>query len=136
MTETVVRLLSREDILSAEDLQQEVVEVPEWGGSLYVRGMDGTSRDAFERDMVTIKGKDVSTNWQNFRAKLVARCAVDAEGKRLFTDSDAAALGRKSAAALQRVFVVAQRLNGLSDAEVEELTADLKADQNGASGSD
>ena len=56
------------------------------------------------------------------RVDHVGICVVDDAGERLFTDKDAAELGKKSAAALDRVFAVAQRLNGLSPSDVEELT--------------
>jgi hypothetical protein len=121
-----VRILGRSDILEAVDLQREIVDVPEWGGSVYVQGMSGTSRDSFERSMVEIRGKESTVNWKNLRAKLVARCIVDSEGVRIFHDLDIEELGNKSAAALQRVFLVAQRLSGMADDEVEELTESLK----------
>jgi hypothetical protein len=43
----------------------------------------------------------------------------DASGERLFADSDIALLGRKSARALDRVFSVAQRLNGIGAEQVD-----------------
>ncbi len=128
-------ILTREDILSAPDLQQETVAVPEWGGSVFVRGLDGMQRDSFERSMVDIKGKDSVVNYANFRGKMVARSVVDENGKRVFKDSDAENLGKKSGKALGRVFDVAQRLSGMSDEDVEELTAALKDDPSADSGS-
>ena len=47
---------------------------------------------------------------------------VDAQGQRLFSEADVAALGKKSAAALGRVYDAAARLAGLSAEDVEELT--------------
>jgi len=114
-------LLTRDAILQADDLPRELVEVPEWSGSVYVRALTGIERDAFEQSVVEQKGKSTKMNLRNIRAKLVALTAVDEEGKRLFTDDDAALLGKKSAAALDRVFDVAQRLSGLRQEDVEEL---------------
>lgn len=118
-------LLTRDAILTAVDLQQEEVQVPEWGGAVMVRGLSGTDRDAFEQDIVRMKrsGKSTTTEMDlhNVRAKLCVRCIVDENGERLFDDADMEALGRKSATALQRVFDAAQRLSGLSDQDVEEL---------------
>lgn len=122
----VVRILGRDDILAAPDLQTQVVDVPEWGGSVIVQGLTGVDRDYFERSMLDIKGDNAAINWRNFRAKLVARAVVDSEGRRLFLETDVDALGKKSAKALQRVFRVAQELSGLADDEVEELTEGLK----------
>jgi hypothetical protein len=116
-------ILSRDDILRAADLPTEEVHVPEWGGSVLVRGMTGAERDAFESSVVELKAgnKATSVNMQNIRAKLVALTVVDEKGERLFSQADVELLGNKSAAALQRIFEAAQRLSGLTQADVEEL---------------
>ena len=126
-------LLTKDAILSANDLVTEDVEVPEWGGTVRVRAISGTERDTFEQTIVTRRGKNVQTNLANIRAKMVALCVVDESGQRLFNDSDVAALGKKSAAALDRVFTVAQRLAGLTDEDVDELAENLESGQNAAS---
>ncbi len=114
--------LTRDEILSAHDLATETVAVPEWGGEVLVRGLSGRERDGFEASVLEMRGQDTKVNLINLRAKLVAHCVIDAEtGRRLFGDADIAALGDKSALALQRVFDVAQRLSGLSRSDVEEL---------------
>ena len=118
-------LLTRDSILKADDILSEDVEVAEWGGTVRVRGLTGAQRDQFESSIVSLKmgskGTHQDVNMQNVRAKLVALSVVDADGKRLFSDSDIKALGMKSAVALQRVFDVAQRLSGITETDVEEL---------------
>lgn len=114
-------LLTRDSILQAQDIQTEDVEVPEWGGTVRVRGLTGAQRDQFESSIVSLKGKRQDINMQNVRAKLVALSVVDEEGQRIFQDDDIRALGMKSAVALQRVFDVAQRLSGITEDDVEEL---------------
>lgn len=128
-------LLSKDDILKAEDLEREEVEVPEWHGSVLVRALTGTERDAYEASMVSQRGKDVVRNMANIRAKLVARCCITEDGERMFTDQDANALGRKSAAALDRVFEVAARLSRLNEDDIEELAGNCDADPSGDSSS-
>jgi len=110
-------VLTRDAILGADDLPKQEVEIPEWGGSVFVRTMTAGERDAYESSML-LNGKP---NLANMRAKLVVRTAVDEEGKRLFADADAEALGKKSASAVDKLFGVAQRLNGLTKKDVEEL---------------
>lgn len=126
-------LLSRDQILQADDLTHEDVEVPEWGGTVRVRTLTGSERDAFEQSVITRRGKQVDMNLENLRAKLAALTIVDEDGERLFSEADVQALAQKSAAALSRVFTVAQRLNGLTDGDVEELTENLSGGPNGAS---
>ena len=112
-------MLNREAILSSVDLPKELVNVPEWGGDLYVSTLNGTQRDSFEASM---QGKKNKLNLENVRARFAVLTICDEGGTRLFTDHDAKALGEKSAAALDRVFAVAQRLNGFSDEDSRELS--------------
>ena len=126
-------LLTRDAILAAPDMLTEEVPVPEWGGTVLVRGLTGTERDAFEEEMVTGKGKNRDVNLSNFRARLIVKSVVDKAGKRLFTQADMVALGGKSAAAIQRVFQVAMRLSGMSEEDVEELTKNSEPGQSDSS---
>ena len=115
-------MLTRDAILAASDLPRELVEVPEWGGSVYVATMTGTERDAFEAAILDLKRRGAAkVNLENVRAKLLVRVLVDEAGNRLFSDADAEVLGRKSAAALDRLWAVAQRLNAMTDRDVEDL---------------
>jgi hypothetical protein len=123
-------------ILDLPDLTSEEVEVPEWGFRLRVRSLTGTERDAFEASLLQTRGKDREINLRNMRAKLVAQSVRKADDSRVFSDAQVEALGRKNAAALQRVFRVAQRLSGLAEDEVEELTRELGEDPSVGSGSD
>ena len=66
-------------------------------------------------------GLPVTPKVDDFRARFVGLCLVDEMGERLFSDHEVAQLGTKSAAALDRVFRVAQTLNALGDAAVGEL---------------
>ena len=120
-------LLTRDQILTADDLVTETVEVPEWGGSVLVRGMSGTQRDKFEADIVNARGqKDVRLNMANIRARLVAASLVDENGDLLFDIKDITALGKKSAVALQRVFDKAKILSGIVEDDVQELADKLE----------
>ncbi|MFE4717855.1 hypothetical protein ACFRLW_15775 [Streptomyces sp. NPDC056728] len=116
--------LSADDILKADDLLREDVEVPEWGGTVLVQGMNGTARDLFEASMLNDSMDGVSKDkaMDMYRARLAAACIVDKDGKRLFQGAAIKRLGEKSAQALSRVVEVASRLSGLSDSDVEELT--------------
>lgn len=111
-------ILSRDSILSANDLKKELVSVPEWGGDIYISLMTGESRDAWEQSLVSDKG----ANLDNIRARLIAFTAVGEDGKRLFTNSDAQLLGQKSCVALERCVKVAQKINRLTSDDLEALS--------------
>jgi hypothetical protein len=124
--------LTREGILAISDIQRETVDVPEWKGTVLVQGLTGDERDDFEATCVQGRGRKTEVNLRNFRAKLVVRACRDAEGQRLFGDDDAPALGRKSAAAINRVFEVAARLSGLTEEDMEELAGNSVRGRSGA----
>lgn len=129
------KYLSRDAILQAQDIQREEVAVPEWGGTVLVRGLTGKERDGLEASMIEGKGKKANVNLANLRAKLVSRAIVDENNQRMFTDADIQALSGKSAAALNRVYEVAQRLSGITQEDVDELTKNSEAAQSEDSGS-
>lgn len=145
-------LLTREMILAARGrLKAELVEIPDWAGSVVVVELTGRDRDAFEAEMIQLStnGKQ-SMNLRNIRAKLCARAIVDPDDyeiindapklreghtpHRLFTDLEANDLGDLSAEGLEKIFSVAQRLSGISKKDVDTLTGDLKNDQSANSG--
>ena len=128
-------ILNRQLILDAIDQKIEQVEVPEWGGTVFVRSLNGTERDAYETEMVRFgtDGKPKEVRLQNMRAKLCALTICDETGNRLFSDKDVDALGEKNAAVLQKVFGVAQRLSGLTKRDMIELADGLKKDQSDGS---
>jgi hypothetical protein len=109
--------LTKQQILSAQDLETETVKVPEWGGEVIVRTITGKERDSFESQLMKEEG-----GMSNIRAKFVAATLVDEQGKRVFNELEVHELGEKSASALDRVFAVGQKLAGLGERDVEELT--------------
>lgn len=110
--------LTRDQILSAQDIRTESVEVPEWGGSVLVKVMTGTEREELEtviRDRMLL-GKV----GENMRATLVLFTVVDESGALLFTQADLPVLAQRSAVALTRVAEAAQRINAMRDGDIEE----------------
>lgn len=124
-------LLTKEQILAAQDQPTKDVAVPEWGGDVRIRTMSASERDKWESDTYA----DGKVNTLDFRARFCALCIVDEQGARLFTDEEVSALGRKSAAALQRVFNEAQALNALSNKDVKELEGNSDAAPEGGNSS-
>ena len=115
-------LLTREQILARKgDLPREVVPVPLWGGDVIVRALTAKERDEYEVSNLVKKGKNYEQNFANMRARLVVRCTIDEAGARLFNDKDVDALGDLLGAAVDTVYSVAARLNGITKADEEEL---------------
>ena len=136
-----LKLLTRDDILAADDRATETVEVPEWGGAVKVRALSGIERDHYMQSLYTMRptaqgGMEIANvNLEGSQARLVSLAACDDAGERLFSEADVLALGGKSGAALARVYTVASNLSRLGQS-IEQVKADLGAAQNGSSGSD
>ena len=114
-------MLTKEQILQADDLPTKVVPVPEWNGEVIVRTMSGEERDAWEQSITTKRGDDIQVNMANLRARLCSQTIVDEDGELLFSKDDVDLLGQKSAKALDRIFGIAQKLNGLGKDDIKEL---------------
>lgn len=128
--------LTRDAILGADDLPIEQVEVPEWNGSVYMRTLTGEQRDEFEQAAMERKARK-HLDIRGMKAKLVAMCICDKDGKVLFGGrDDGTKLLKKSGAAIERLSKVAQRLSGLDDKEMEEIASDLTGGPKENSGSD
>ena len=109
-------MLTRDQILNASDIKTEVVSVPEWGGDVIVGTMTAGARDNFESQML-----DKKTGRKNARAKLAAATIQDENGDLMFSEKDIEALGKKSGAALDRVFDAALKINRIGPSDMDEL---------------
>lgn len=119
--------LTAADILSADDTQYDEVPCPEWGGTVRLRSIRGSQRDAYEQSVISGSGSDRRMNLKNARAKLIVLCAVDEDGRPLFTADDVSRLGSKNAAPLDRLFDACRKLCGMSEQDVDRLTEDFGA---------
>ena len=119
-------------IFASNDLPMELVNVPEWGGHVYVRTWMGHERDAFD---ISIEGNTKEERLHSFRARVAVMATCDEAGNLLFSLSDIEALTLKSGVALDRIFEVGKRLNGLGADEQKELVenfADTPSDDSGS----
>jgi hypothetical protein len=115
--------LTADDILGAQDIECERVEVPEWGGVIYIGLMNAEARDEYERGLISDeRDKDggVIMDYSNMRAKLVAATVADKNGNRLFSESQINALGKKSSAVMVRLYDIAAKINLLNDDGIEQ----------------
>lgn len=102
-------MLTRDQILAAQDMSIERIDVEAWGGTVCVRMLSGRERDRFEQWVSSGAGQPRD----NIRARLASLTICDDAGQRVFTDDDVLALGDKSSAALDIVCAAAMRINGL-----------------------
>lgn len=109
----------REEILAAADLARIEVDIPEWGGRYYVGELSGLARGELERQIS--EHLKANTFREHHRALAVIACLTDETGIRIFTYADTDALSAKSGKVLERIGKYADKLNKLSDEEIEGL---------------
>lgn len=115
-------VLSKSDILSVKDLDLRLVDMRQfgWSGAVYVRALDGTSRDAWEASLITIEGKKSRPNLKNTRAKLLQLTVCDQHGRLLFDESDIPQIGQRSAKSLDYLFDIAKEMSGIGDEALKD----------------
>ena len=122
-------MLNRDDILAVLDIKIEKVEVPEWGGSVFIKSMTGAEKDAYDDSICDLDGQEVVMNMVDASAKLCAKTICDKDGKRLFTKKDILALGKKNGRALERCSKVARRLSGYKKDDIPTILKNSKSAQ-------
>jgi hypothetical protein len=113
----------RDRILAAEDIPVELVDVPEWGVSILVKGMTGADRGLLMEEAIDPATGEV--NLQVIYPDAVILTSHDPEtGARIFSTEDRAALLSKSGLAIDRVATVAMKLSGFEDKAVDKAGKD------------
>jgi hypothetical protein len=112
MTQT---LLSADQIFAAEDLSEETVEVPEWGGAVRLVQMTAAESQSFSKHMMSVQHTD------DGMFLMLVYSARNAERERIFTVEDINKLRLKSVNVLARLQSVALRLNNMGKEGMEAL---------------
>jgi hypothetical protein len=127
-------LLSKDEIFGMDDIPMEEVVVPEWKNrKVIICGLTAAGKNAYQASLVEIKGTSRKVRMENATAKLLVRTIVNRQRQPIFTETDIERLGAKSAAALERLATVANRLSGMDEKENAELVKNSDAAQSGDS---
>jgi hypothetical protein len=106
--------ISREKLLAAKlELPIEVVDLPELGGQVNVRGLSGKGLSAFYKT-VRKPGKVTEIDEENFNARLVTSCLVDDKGNRLLKDDEYNVTSEWPGSVFNRLVTAALKVNGLA----------------------
>ncbi len=112
----------RDQILAVQDIPTQLVEVPEWGVKIEVRGMTGAERTRI-MDKATADAGEM--NLQMIYPEIVIATSFDPlTGEQVFVPEDRDILLSKSATALDRVAMVGMRLSGFTKESADELGKD------------
>jgi len=116
-------MLNRDSILNARDFGLKEVEVPEWGGEVYLRKWSAKDRSAYISKSVNVDEGGGHVNYETIfdgQVWAVAMSLCDEEGKRLFTDDEIDLLAAKNGDVIQKLCEEVFKLNGLAEKSVEE----------------
>lgn len=130
--------MTKDDIFGMDDIPHEYVQVPQWkGGTVCVVGLSGAAKNQYQQQLIEVKGESRRIRLENSTAKLAALTIVDnhVNRRRLFSEGDVLKLGTKSAAALEVIIEVANRLSGMSKKEVEDFVKNSEPSQTDGSSS-
>ena len=128
--------LDKATIFAADDLPTEDVEVPEWGGVVTVRTMSCAETDSV---MLEARKRQIGDDGKHYdisgwRARLVQLSVVNGDGSLLFSEDDIPSLQKKSSKVVERIAVVAMRLNGMDKSDVEAVAGNSSTTEPSGSG--
>lgn len=133
-------LLTKEMLLESPKLEKAEVETSK--GTLLVREMTGTEKEAWEKSLARTEGNDATGkpkivyDLSNYKAKLVCATVCDEDGNLLFTMREAALVSSAfKASDLEKIVNKAQEINGISTEEKEAMLKNSKAEQEEGSNS-
>lgn len=110
-------ILSKAALLGATTAPTQVVQIPELGGDVLVRGMTARQRTAFEKKFVSESKGRIKRNFDAFREQIVVFCCVDPK----FDEEDVERLSAVRADVLERIANVALQLSGITEKDIEAL---------------
>ena len=105
--------LDREAIIKhfSRPRQVKKIDVPELGGEVYIRMLNGAERERMELDALADRDKNAPTQ----RARMVQATLCDEAGNLLFYESDIKELNKLPWGVLKRISVEVEDFNGLTD---------------------
>jgi hypothetical protein len=125
-------LLTRQQVIAAQDLKSIDVPVPEWGEGAEVRMrlLNARERNEIESRMFKEEitkdesGENVVRRVVdpavNMRVLLVGSVLINEDGSRMFSDDELNMLDSKAAAVINRLFNEAQKINAMANQSLEE----------------
>ena len=100
------KYLTADEILDKDDVDYVEVPCPEWGGTVRLRTLTAYDAVVFSNSVKTEDGKNKAM------IRIIAMCACDAEGKKIFSPENVMALMKKNLRVINRVQKAAMEHNG------------------------
>jgi len=125
-------MLTKDDIREAQDIETDTVEVPEWGGTVTVRGLSAVERGKL--DNFGAAARRGEADMSDLHVQTIILGTVNEDGEPFFDDDDAEWLRDKSGAAVSRISERIWDMSGISEEDVEDAVKNSETTENGSSG--
>jgi hypothetical protein len=128
--------LTQEQILAAldrEEVETKALNVPELGGTVWVRELPGNLRNRLEATYATIRGGGDSKSLDKVTAQIIATCTVDEGGKPILTMPVAQRILQSKPKAAFRIRDAVMDLSATDDEDAEALAEVFGDGPNGPS---
>jgi hypothetical protein len=102
-------LLSKEQIIAAQDRRYIEVDVPEWGGKVRLASLDADQ--SLKHEQMLLKLQKTGDTKSNPLVAMLADSIVNDQGDRVFDAQTMATLGKKNPVALRRLIAAMKKLN-------------------------
>lgn len=107
-------------IISAPDLKEQQVSIPEWGGDYFLREFSALDRMSFRAEVEAFGDSAQEVKNLRFACLSITKSLVDMDGNQILDASDVDALMGKSLEVINRVSAAVLKLNGIGEHEVIE----------------
>lgn len=102
------RPLTAAQILSAVDVELRQMQVPEWGGFVYLRGLTVDVRIKYLARISSVLAKqdsatEANSEYHDAQVFLLSQSLANEKGELIFTESDLHSLSQKSPSVLSRL---------------------------------
>lgn len=123
---------TREMFLKPRKRRVREINIPDFG-KVRVQSLTARERGDYESQFIhKKKGGTRLDRMKQARELLVIETVVDADGNKILSRSDVAALGAQEAAVLDRIVEAARELSGIGDDDFEELVGNSETTAGGA----
>lgn len=114
------RALSAENILEAEDTKVKALVVEEWGGTVFIRSLDGEQREDIEIRSQRLERGDVES-YRDLKSRVLVYGLCNEKGEPLFEKKHIPLLKKKDGGVLDRVSTAILTLSGMTKEEADTI---------------
>jgi hypothetical protein len=128
--------LTRDEILKTNDIQVNEIEVPEWGGSVFIKQLTRAQQDSYlkmqmgktrmKQDTRAKNQEIIGAELYGHDAYLCSRGICDENGKAIFKDSDIQSLKKKNGAVIGRIAKEIIAFSDMAGDDIDKVDAELE----------